>query len=482
MATPDYSNLGIVQSFMTKNRTYTKPTRVTKKKLMLHSTASPGAPAKNFYSVWNSVTATCSVEFCVDDTTILQLMPLGNRGGTQFYKTWHCAGTGNSTHVSTELCEPIEAQLIPVNFISRPQSRNGTVKLTYATKRIQMELKYLGYYNGEVDGNFGEKTEAAVIAYQKAKGLTADGEVGKNTFYKMRERSGSYLNYDVESATPFFNKVYNKAVALYAYLCDYVGCTGSDIMCHCEGYTAGIASNHADVMHWFPLHGKSMDTFRSDVDLYRKGAYVPLTEETAATVSEFDQKYLNAVSTLQAKNVINSPTYWNDIVTTGIVNNEYVKALLRQCGSYFCGKSFVYGVDALSSVIDMTAGNRSLDLWKNGISFDTIDAEYLIMQMGILLTGNADITYANAVQALVDNGIINSPTYWLALVSSGSLNASYMQALIRQCGAYLCKQGYQTGVAAIKNAIGMNSVDYWLAGDYSALNVKYLFIAVAAAL
>jgi hypothetical protein len=235
-------------------------------------------------------------------------------------------------------------------------------------------------------------------------------------------------------------------------------------------------------MHWFPLHGKSMDTFRSDVDLYRKGAYVPLTEEAAATVSEFDQKYLNAVSTLQGKNVINSPTYWNDIVTTGTVNNEYVKALLRQCGSYFCGKSFVYGVDALSSVIDMTAGNRTLDLWKNGISFDTIDAEYLIMQMGILLTGNADITYANAVQALVDNGIINSPTYWLALVSSGSLNASYMQALIRQCGAYLCKQGYQTGVAAIKNAIGMNSVDYWLAGDYSALNVKYLFIAVAAAL
>ena len=26
-----------------------------------------------------------------------------------------------------------------------------------------------------------------------------------------------------------------------------------------------IASTHADVMHWFPKHGKSMDTFRSDV-------------------------------------------------------------------------------------------------------------------------------------------------------------------------------------------------------------------------
>ena len=28
----------------------------------------------------------------------------------------------------------------------------------------------------------------------------------------------------------------------------------------------GIASNHGDVMHWFPKHGKSMDTFRAEVN------------------------------------------------------------------------------------------------------------------------------------------------------------------------------------------------------------------------
>ena len=27
----------------------------------------------------------------------------------------------------------------------------------------------------------------------------------------------------------------------------------------------GIASNHADVDHWFPKHGKSMDAFRAEV-------------------------------------------------------------------------------------------------------------------------------------------------------------------------------------------------------------------------
>ena len=37
------------------------------------------------------------------------------------------------------------------------------------------------------------------------------------------------------------------------------------IICHCEGHDLGIASNHADVLHWWPKHGKNMDTFRAAV-------------------------------------------------------------------------------------------------------------------------------------------------------------------------------------------------------------------------
>lgn len=64
----------------------------------------------------------------------------------------------------------------------------------------------------------------------------------------------------------YFNKCYNKAVELCAYLCKEFDLDPmTDIICHCEGYQQGIASNHADVMHWFPKFGKSMDTFRKDV-------------------------------------------------------------------------------------------------------------------------------------------------------------------------------------------------------------------------
>ena len=63
----------------------------------------------------------------------------------------------------------------------------------------------------------------------------------------------------------YFKKVYQEAVELCAYLCKQYGLTEKDIICHSEGYKRGIASNHGDVMHWFPKHGKSMDTFRAEV-------------------------------------------------------------------------------------------------------------------------------------------------------------------------------------------------------------------------
>lgn len=63
----------------------------------------------------------------------------------------------------------------------------------------------------------------------------------------------------------YFNAVYKESVELCVYLCKQYGLTEKDIICHSEGNKLGLASNHGDVMHWFPKHGKSMDTLRADV-------------------------------------------------------------------------------------------------------------------------------------------------------------------------------------------------------------------------
>ena len=66
----------------------------------------------------------------------------------------------------------------------------------------------------------------------------------------------------------YFDKVYKEAVELTAMLCKEYGLdpmADGVIIDHSEGAKRGTASNHGDVNHWFPKHGKSMDTFRADV-------------------------------------------------------------------------------------------------------------------------------------------------------------------------------------------------------------------------
>ncbi|MEA5010440.1 MAG: N-acetylmuramoyl-L-alanine amidase [Angelakisella sp.] len=76
--------------------------------------------------------------------------------------------------------------------------------------------------------------------------------------------------------TSYFNAIYKEAVELCVYLCKQYGLTEKDIICHSEGHKLGVASNHGDVMHWFPRRGKSMETFRADV----KSALAPVDQTT----------------------------------------------------------------------------------------------------------------------------------------------------------------------------------------------------------
>ena len=66
----------------------------------------------------------------------------------------------------------------------------------------------------------------------------------------------------------YFAQAYREAVELTAMLCKQYGLdplADGVVICHQEGYRRGIASNHGDVLHWFPRFGKSMDDFRAEV-------------------------------------------------------------------------------------------------------------------------------------------------------------------------------------------------------------------------
>ena len=122
--------------------------------------------------------------------------------------------------------------------------------------------------------------------------------------------------------TAYFGKVYQEAVELTAMLCKQYNLNplaDGVVICHSEGYQRGVASNHADVMHWFPKHGKNMDTFRQDVSKAMGGAaqvkpQAPATPTgktyTVAkgdTLSGIAAQYGTTVDTLVELNGIQNP-------------------------------------------------------------------------------------------------------------------------------------------------------------------------------
>ena len=94
----------------------------------------------------------------------------------------------------------------------------------------------------------------------------------------------------------YFSAVYKEAVELCVYLCKQYGLTEKDIICHSEGYKLGIASNHGDVMHWFPKHCKSMDTFRADVKAGLAATETPVQPVTLDTPKKYYRVQVGAYS------------------------------------------------------------------------------------------------------------------------------------------------------------------------------------------
>jgi peptidoglycan hydrolase-like protein with peptidoglycan-binding domain len=51
---------------------------------------------------------------------------------------------------------------------------------------LQTQLQKLGFYDGIIDGQYGISTRNAVSKFQQAKGLIADGIVGKTTWDSLQ--------------------------------------------------------------------------------------------------------------------------------------------------------------------------------------------------------------------------------------------------------------------------------------------------------
>lgn len=129
-------------------------------------------------------------------------------------------------------------------------------------------------------------------------GLSIGVEVCEPAGHTYLPNSGTMVGYDVKANAAYFADIYEQAIQLFAYLCERYGLTEKDIYCHAEVHRLGYGSNHIDIEHWWPKHGKNMDTFRADVGARLRG------DSSAATgPAEPETEYTSGMYKVLADNL-----------------------------------------------------------------------------------------------------------------------------------------------------------------------------------
>ena len=101
-------------------------------------------------------------------------------------------------------------------------------------RKLQGRLAELGYYAGGVDGLYGSTTTSAVKAFQRANGLSGDGQAGTQTQTKLYSANAKYAASPVTTANPGQTRTLT------------VGMTGNDVYALQErlielNYLSGVA-------------------------------------------------------------------------------------------------------------------------------------------------------------------------------------------------------------------------------------------------
>lgn len=171
----------------------------------------------------------------------------------------------------------------------------GIVVHSTATPGVKAATWYAAWNKSYEKGEIG--TEVAVHAFlddegvyqylpYEQQGWHVGGSANRTHIgFEICEPSGFYYSnniitgYNVNAQQAYFDKIWKNSTTYCAYLCNEYDLSVDNIISHKEANTLGLGSAHGDPDHWFILHGKTMNDFRSSVRAL-------LNSRSGVTVSE----------------------------------------------------------------------------------------------------------------------------------------------------------------------------------------------------
>ena len=121
--------LELSQNFVTRNRTFSNPQRITPRGMMIHSVGTPQPRAAVFMQNINTSSAGVSYHGIIEGGgRAFQLLPWN-------FRAWHAGGAANNTHIAVEMTEPNTIRYTTgANFVDNNPTQTGAfVRDTYQT-------------------------------------------------------------------------------------------------------------------------------------------------------------------------------------------------------------------------------------------------------------------------------------------------------------------------------------------------------------
>lgn len=132
----------IITKYTTNNPTYSNPSTINVKHLVLHSIGVGQPSADVMWGKWNKATAETSVHGVIDDTKTYLMLPCMEKQG-KAYRCWGCGkgskGSYNNSAIQVEMCEHSSIKYTSgANFTTN--DKNGAIEFTKKTTQNAVDL------------------------------------------------------------------------------------------------------------------------------------------------------------------------------------------------------------------------------------------------------------------------------------------------------------------------------------------------------